>query len=266
MNEIGPLSPHYISSLYNRKRSQNYERLDIQTHEQINLSSEESDTSGSSRSALALSRNQSLSYESLVIEEDISQSQLQGRNGGDQLDVRASQRYSSYLLVERTTLRIEEQFGFSTNQTDRLSGLDTSIEGTASSIFELSITTYQQYETQVLETDGSADRGEILADFMRQISEAIEKGTQDTVSLLERMNGFSEEIRLSVEESYKMLEKLMNQFELIQRERLGEGGNASSLQEDFLATQEEILSTTTARTNQLAQAEIAEQTDDQISS
>jgi hypothetical protein len=266
MNEISPPSPHNIFSFYQQRRSLNYERLDIQTNERMDLFSEESDASGSNRAALTLSRQESLSYERLVIQEDINQSLLQSNNDQDRLDLRASQQYSSYLLVERITLRIDEQFGFSANQTDQLSGLDTSVEGTSSSIFELSITIYQQYEAETLAVDESADPNEILADFMHQIRGAIDQGFGDTMRMLEQMDGFTEEIRSSVEETYNMLQVLLDQLKPNQPKHIGEEEDASNPQEDLLAVQEELLAAATSEIDQLDPAEIAESANDEIES
>ena len=257
MNGIQPLSPHSISSLFNRQRTLNYEKLDVRTREQTELFSSESDASGSRSIAGTFSRQQALSYERLVVQENTSQAQLQRRNHSDQLDVRASQQYSSYLMVEKITLRVEEQFGFTAEETDRLSGLDTSIQGAASSIFELSITIYTQYEAETLESDESADRGDILARFMSQMREAVDRGFHDALNILGGMNGFDEEIQSSIEESYNMLKAILDRFEEAQRKRIDGADEISGFQEDLLAVQEEILSAT-ADADQPTSAETGE--------
>ncbi|MCZ6680928.1 MAG: DUF5610 domain-containing protein [Candidatus Poribacteria bacterium] len=242
MNEIYPISPHNFYASFDRQRILNYEKLNIQTYERTDLLFSESDSSDSRRTNALWSRQQSLSYERLTVQDNVSRSQLQRHSGGDQLDLRASQQYGSYLFVEKITLRIEEQFGFSTEQTDRSSGLDTSIQGAASSVFELSITVYSQYEPQALEADESADRDNILAGFMEQIQQAIKRGFQDAMNILEQMNGFNEKIRSSLEESYYTLKALLDRFEAAQREGIDGTDENPDFQADFLATQQEILS------------------------
>ncbi|MFB3041363.1 MAG: hypothetical protein ACE1ZS_06120, partial [Candidatus Poribacteria bacterium] len=127
INGISQISPNSISSFLGRQSTLSYDRLDIRTSEQMGRLSERRDASGSRRTAFGFSRQQALSYERLVIQEDTSQfQQLQSSHGRDRFDLQASQQYSSYLLVEKITFRVEEQFGFSVNQSDRLSGSDTS--------------------------------------------------------------------------------------------------------------------------------------------
>ncbi|MCH8293899.1 DUF5610 domain-containing protein [Candidatus Poribacteria bacterium] len=220
INGISQISPNSISSFLGRQSTLSYDRLDIRTSEQMGILSERRDASGSRRTALGFSRQQALSYERLVIQEDTSQfQQLQSGNGQDRFDLQASQQYSSYLLIEKITFRVEEQFGFSANQSDRLSGSDTSVEGTASSIYELSITVYSRYEGAALETDGAVARDSVLDGFMSKIHQAVDKGFKDATETLEGMRGFSDEIRSSLEQTRRLIRDLLSRFEFSEKER-----------------------------------------------
>ena len=224
MNAIHPFSPHNTYSLFNRQRTASYEKLQLQTREQGDVFLSESDASGSRHTAAAFSRQQSLSYERFTLQDNISRSQLRSRNGGDQLDVRASQAYGSYLLVEKMTFRIEEEFGVAAQHTDKLSGRDASIQGAASSVFELSITVYSQYKAQSLESNASANPGDLLNGFMGKMHKAVDRGFDDTVKALEPMKGFNQRIQSVVDTSYSMLKTLLDRFEVVQRERLENKG------------------------------------------
>jgi len=165
------------------------------------------------------SKQAAVSYEQLTIMTNTKVNSVGTQNIQDIVDVSANSQYNAQLtILEKVNEQIAGTFG-ATGATDVgvFSSVETSPKGTAKAIYDFAISFYDAYKEQ----HAGEDEAEVLDNFMSTIRSAIDDGFAEALDILNSMPGFNDEIDAGIDETYSILQEMLNDFYEQQQEEMG---------------------------------------------